>query len=1265
MCRCYRDTKMEIQGLSRAQNTQQQHGVSCRRDLSRAGARIDAPRRAVSSQLGLGDYLDAHDLESDNNNNRPGTSPFLLEENGSGAGGGVPALDNPKQQEDPRSSPAARQARAQSASAGLCNVGGTSATTAPGKEPSPRPDCPGPGAAAAGRKFTFDNAAGDSHSHGAALQMALPVDVLQQQGPLLQPTQPRAPVSALQRPAAAPSSAPDASKSDLGASGTHRKDEQFYVVFSVAHEGNGSGEADSRRAASRAREGDTAAAQEEEEEPPRSSSSRQDALMEVQSGSGLSAPEEENVSQHLAGRVLRKPCPARGATTGDRAAELRLAVGPGDRGKNAVTVGTPGGGERHHPQQPSPGEADAMEHAPAGSALKSRGAAAMTHGASFPEAVQLSDATGSAYLPELNVSAVSTGACGPSNASPSDETFSGTIMINNQSIVVTIENGVLTLLAPQDGHSQKEDAAGSLFSLKEQLGVKDHQDIVLINYDSTAKSFGKNGNVAVGAVQYEEPRACLSVNDSGLTLEEDCTFSDPGSVLDSCASAKDGTFCSLTEGEMVDPGSKVGSHDRLITCDGEDLPSSKLSGCVGMMSRKGALVTYRCPQSDCSKTFDTKHKLKIHLLSHTEDQRPFKCPVEGCGWSFTTSYKLKRHLQSHDKVRPFTCEWENCGRKFTTVYNLKAHIKAHDQENTFVCEICSERFRSATRLGNHQRTHFEPERPHKCEFPGCEKTFITFSALFSHNRTHFREIGQFTCSYPGCDKRYDKACRLKIHLRSHTGERPFVCDSEGCGWSFTSMSKLLRHKRKHDDDRRFTCPEEGCGKSFTRAEHLKGHSITHLGTKPFECHVEGCSAKFSARSSLYIHSKKHQQDGASLRTRCPVANCSKHFSSRGSLKSHMLKHHNISPDLLSQLEMTTSLTPSSELTSTGPTAGDMDLGSLFSSVPGGGAGVTVGPGTVAAPSLTMDMSLVSSGILTIDAASVGTTLGAAGGGLAQAVDPLILAAGAEVGPPGFDGGPAGVLPQGTLNLDDVQTVNPEALGSLAALALRAPAGSDHLHTLSSSSVLTAEPPASLTPSSSLAATPGTELLSPPSKPDRGSGNGPLLGSTGVLGQQEGSKVVTQFVFPGHAGSFSAQKDAELNAAPACSFLESGGSARTDYRAIQLAKKKKQKGPGGGPAAGVAAGGRFTDSVTSASGELTLRDPVTGTQYVQIQLLQDDPASDGELAFQLSSQTSSSHSQLTVDLPVNILQEPPVTAEDDAGSDASQFTGSTINLQDLE
>ncbi|XP_038132646.1 zinc finger protein ZXDC [Cyprinodon tularosa] len=857
---------------------------------------------------------------------------------------------------------------------------------------------------------------------------------------------------------------------------------------------------------------------------------------------------------------------------------------------------------------------------------------------------------------------------------PAGDTFSGTITINNQSIIVTIENGVLTLAAPPEGFVHKED---DMVSLKEHLGMKDHEDIVLLNYDSGTKSIGKISTLAA-ASQQQEPRP-----DSELApLEEDCSLPQLGPSLDSCSVVKQeaGELCVVTEADLIAPSPKAPAGG----CNSEE--SLQL-----IRSRKDAAATFTCPEPGCSSAFDSRQKLKVHLLNHTEEPRPYQCSVEGCGWAFATSYKLKRHIQSHDKQRPHTCEFEGCGRRFTTVYNLKAHVKVHEQENAFICEVCSEKFRSATRLTNHQRVHFAPQRPHKCEYPGCEKTFITFSALFSHNRTHFRETGQFSCTYPGCNKTYDKACRLKIHMRSHTGERPFVCDSEDCGWSFTSMSKLLRHKRKHDDDRRFVCPVEGCGKSFTRAEHLKGHSITHLGTKPFQCHAEGCYAKFSARSSLYIHSKKHKQDASSLRTRCPVANCSKHFSSRSSLKSHMLKHHHLSPDVLSQMETTPSLTPSSELISSahssvaGPGGAgqdqlsNLDLSSLFSSVPAGAApsaGIEAGlpvAGSGSSGAFTMDLSLVSSGILTIDPSSMGATL-VSGTTLAKPLDPLVLAPGAELTHQhGLEGAVGGVLPpQGTLNLDDVQTVTPEALGTLAALTMQGASVDPALqHPLGSSGGMAVEP------SAALAVAPVPELLASPSKVVEVGGQGGaghLLGCVEVLGPQDGGKVLTsQFVFP--SSSFSPQKDLELSVSPS-SFLDSGGSARTDYRAIQLAKKKKQRGSSATPGSCqrkakvpkvsvTSCAARYSDGAVAASGGLTLRDPVTGTQYVQIQLLQDDPASDGDLAFQLSSQPSSSDSQLTVDLPVNILQEPSVMPEDDNGSDNSQFTGSTINLQDLE
>ncbi|XP_026872558.2 zinc finger protein ZXDC [Electrophorus electricus] len=1268
---CYRDTKMEIQGLADAQNTHYQHGAPRKSALSPLGTTTETISSSILKENDNADHSESHVLQSDNNNNRPRSSLLrLLAENGSGS-----CLSLCHKQNERHST---LSQKVQVANVELCNL-----NTLKEKdylELSPE-------FVRGELKYTEEN-------EDSVLQMALPLfdgedgyaEHSEQRQLLAEDLR--------QRHQDSPSlpvvraSCSNASDGTIGPS-IGKNSEEFYVVLNIVQE-NGLGD-NKERQTRQSEEGEKVNGK--KADSARSTYGPVDVqhrnLTIKAKSSSVCSFGHVGVSSDLTGET--------GTVVSGRQRVCFEAENGSIVLSDASVESGHDGNQKMSDVMMACNNLVSMEQASRelNECDSKDGTAVLPESTDTPETTDMTEANNSTeYITDYVNLGTNNDSVPDGTSETAHETFSGTIMINNQSIIVTIENGVLTLAAPPEGYSYKEDG---LVSLKEHLGMKDHEDIVLLNYDSGTKSIGKISNVA-GSTQ-DEPSAEPAVSDSELTLADECSLSELGATLDSCPAVKqeDGTLSAM-DANSIGPNSK----GTPIECEDELQPMS-LVGTTGL-AKKGALVTYRCPHPGCSNTFDSRQKLKMHLVFHTEDQRPFKCTMEGCGWSFTTSYKLKRHLQSHNKVRPYRCEWENCGRRFTTIYNLKAHVKAHDQEDAFVCEICSERFRSATRLANHQRTHFEPERPHKCEFPGCEKAFITFSALFSHNRTHFRETGQFTCTYPGCDKRYDKACRLKIHLRSHTGERPFVCDSESCGWTFTSMSKLLRHKRKHEDDRRFTCPEEGCGKSFTRAEHLKGHSITHLGTKPFECPVAGCSAKFSARSSLYIHSKKHRQDGLCLRSRCPVAGCTKHFSSRSSLKSHMLKHHNLSPDVLNQLESTASLTPSCELTSAAQSAtapasvgtelSSLDLSSLFSSVPQGAPPPPTGPAAHPGPApFTMDMSLVSSGILTIDPASVGPPLGGAKG-----VDPLILAAGADMGAHVLDaalgpGGGGGVLQQATLQLDDVQTVNPEALGALTALAIQSTPSTEQLQALSSSSTLTAESPSSslsaslvpsLTSSALGAGAPVPELLSPQPKADIRTGEaavGPLLSGVEVLTQQENSKGMGQFVFPGHSTSYTGQKEAELPSGTPCPFMESSGSARTDYRAIQLAKRRKQKGPaagaitsGGtqrktkglkGPTAPGTLAGRFGEGTASTTGGLTIRDPVTGAQYVQIQLLQDDPASDGDLAFQLSSQTSSSHSQLTVDLPVNILQEPSAMTEDDNGSDNSQFTGSTINLQDLE
>ncbi|XP_055986064.1 zinc finger X-linked protein ZXDB-like [Sorex fumeus] len=552
----------------------------------------------------------------------------------------------------------------------------------------------------------------------------------------------------------------------------------------------------------------------------------------------------------------------------------------------------------------------------------------------------------------------------------------------------------------------------------------------------------------------------------------------------------------------------------------------------GPLGSGPGVVLYLCPEVQCGQTFTKKHQLKVHLLTHSssQGQRPFKCPLSGCGWTFTTSYKLKRHLQSHDKLRPFGCPAEGCGKSFTTIYNLKAHMKGHEQENSFRCDVCEDCFPTQAKLSAHQRTHFEPERPYQCAFSGCKKTFITVSALFSHNRAHFREQELFSCSFPGCSKQYDKACRLKIHLRSHTGERPFLCDFDGCGWNFTSMSKLLRHKRKHDDDRRFMCPVEGCGKSFTRAEHLKGHSITHLGTKPFVCPVEGCCARFSARSSLYIHSKKHLQDVDTWKSRCPVSSCNKLFTSKHSMKTHMAKRHNLGEDLLAQLEASNSLTPSSELISQGQTdLSDAELVSLFSDVPGSSSAAV------------LDTALVNSGILTIDVASVSSTL--AGNlpdnsnnnnnnnddddALGQTVDPRALMATSDL-PQSLDtslffGTTAAGFQQSSLEVDDASNLSAGPLGTLGSLTMKN--SSQEPQALTPSSKLTVDTDA-LTPSSTLCENSVSELL----MQTKAEWN--LHPDSAFFGQEE----ETQFAFTSPAGNHVSQKETDLITVTGSSFL---------------------------------------------------------------------------------------------------------------------------------
>lgn len=270
-----------------------------------------------------------------------------------------------------------------------------------------------------------------------------------------------------------------------------------------------------------------------------------------------------------------------------------------------------------------------------------------------------------------------------------------------------------------------------------------------------------------------------------------------------------------------------------------------------------------CPKICTSRKILSHHKSQVHRKA--PNTQPKRCYF--CGCTFSNKGSLKYHLRRHTLEKPYECYF--CSKRVATNDALRTHVKMHTNERPHHCKVCGVRYKHLATIRRHakiptscgvkrNRKMYKKKWGRSITCLLCQKTFSfhQFSLYETHIRAHLGER-PFRCNYSGCGKTYTNQGVLTQHLKEHRdieSAKVFPCSE--CHKVCSTLNKLYKHRSYHHDKPDHLQPKTCyfCGNSLRTASALVVHLRPHTLEKPFCCEAP-CVLRFSDTSALRKHAK--------------------------------------------------------------------------------------------------------------------------------------------------------------------------------------------------------------------------------------------------------------------------------------------------------------------------------------------------------------------------------------------------------------------------